>query len=204
VNCLAATKLLGSGTFGIRCGLCSLTITIGGIMAEESSSVFAFALKYGVIGGALSAVVTLGSFVVGMSESPVGGIAIYVILLVVLIWGQIGYRLSAPPPVEYGEAFVVGFVIILYFVVVGTLYNLIHWNFIDPGIMERTLAAAEAAMRGQGIPEEQMQQAMGVQKMMIGPVATPLIGLVTLTIMGAILCLITSIFIRKKKPAEGA
>ncbi|MDA1298932.1 MAG: hypothetical protein O2868_02515 [Proteobacteria bacterium] len=62
-------------------------------MAEESSSVFAFALKYGVIGGALSAVVTLGSFVVGMSESPVGGIAIYVILLVVLIWGQIGYRL---------------------------------------------------------------------------------------------------------------
>ncbi len=172
-------------------------------MAENSDSVFAFALKYGVIGGVLSVMVTLGSFAAGVSESPIAGIAVYVILLAVLIWGQIEYRRSAPPPVEYGEAFVVGFVIVLYIVVICTLYNLIHWNVVDPGIVDRTLAAAEAAMRGQGIPQEQMEQAMGVQKMMIGPVVTPLLGLVTVTIMGAFLCAITSIFMRRKMPAEG-
>jgi hypothetical protein len=98
---------------------------------------------------------------------------------------------------------VVGFVIVLYIVVIGTLYNLIHWNVVDPGIVERTLAAAEAAMRSQGIPQEQMEQAMGVQKMMIGPVVTPLLGLVTVTIMGAFLCAMTSIFMRRKMPSEG-
>ena len=55
-------------------------------------------------------------------------------------------------------------------------------------------------MREQGLPDDQIDAAMALQKNVIGPVVTPLLGFISVMLIGTVLSLITSIFMRRSEP----
>ena len=155
---------------------------------------FSFAAKYGGIGAAITIIMTLLTFMLDVQLPSWIGIGV---MLGVLIWGQLAYRKSSELGISYGETFGLGILILLVLAVLSSVYTALHWGLIDPEMGARVLAQGEEALRQQGISGAQLDSAMDVQKMMMGPIITPIIGLFTSMLMGTVMALITSIFTRK-------
>jgi len=155
---------------------------------------FVFASKYGIIGAGVSIAAIILFFLL---DGEVPTLLNPVVMLAVLIWGQLSYRNVGVPPIAYGETLGVGVLISLWFGVITMIYTMIHWNFVDTGIGARVLEQAQQVLLEQGIAESDAQVAMDIQKMMIGPIISPLLGFLGVMIMGTVLSLITSIFTRK-------
>ncbi len=130
---------------------------------------------------------------VGMADSAGVGALAYLIMAGFILWAQIDYRRSEILPVEYGDAFKVGAMTTLYIAVIAILYGFLHWNVIDPETGARALAAAEAALAEQNLPPDQAEQAMAVQRVMVGPI----VGGVISCIVGIIISLLTAIGTRR-------
>ena len=173
-------------------------------MANESISLFKFALKFGLIGAAVSIVLTLLFFLLDMPESTLSQYASYPVLLGIILWGQIAYRKAETLVIGYGETFGLGVMIICYYALVTTVYLIVHWSFIDLELASRVTAVAEETLRSQGLPEDQLGPAIEMQKMLIGPIATPVMGFIGTMFIGTILSLITSIFTRRAKVATAS
>ncbi len=78
---------------------------------------------------------------------------------------------------------------------------MIHFSFVDTESLVRAQAAAEQALRMQGLPDDQIEAALGIQEAMSGPIVAPLLGSISTMVVGTIIALISSIFTRKK-PAD--
>jgi hypothetical protein len=72
------------------------------------------------------------------------------------------------------------------------------YAFIDPGLMDKSIAMAEAKMAEKGLPEEAIEKAMEMQAKMMKPWFTSLMGIVNSVFYGLILSLIVSLFVMKK------
>lgn len=165
---------------------------------EEETSIFAFCLKYGVIGGVVAVVVSLIYFLAGMAEHWSGGLVAFVVMIGTMITAQVSYKRSEQPPVDYGEALGVGVVTVLYFAVIGAIYSVIYLTVIDPGIVERSMATAAEQLSQAGMTEEQIEAQLATARMMSGPAVAPLMSVVGNVIIGTLIGLITSIFMRKR------
>jgi hypothetical protein len=166
-------------------------------MASAQISMVRFAMKFGAIGGAISIALSLLFFALAMSESPLLQYANYLLILAIIVWGQFEYRRAETLTISYGETFGLSMLIMCYFTVLVTAYGIIHWSLIDPETANRVMAAAEAAVRGQNLPEQQFEVAMQMQKLLIGPIVTPLFGALGTMLIGVLISLITSIFMRR-------
>jgi hypothetical protein len=161
--------------------------------------VFAFAAKFGIIGGA--AVVAIQAVILAIGADPLPVIS-SLIMVGALVWGQWAYRQAGDPPISYGETFGLGILVLVCFNTIALVYALVLWNLIDPGITERVIAQAQDAIRQQGLPDDQVQAAMDIQKLFIGPVATPFMGFVSSMLIGTLIALITSIFTKNNNAAS--
>ena len=157
-------------------------------------SLFGFSSKYGLIGAGISIAAALLFFILDSETPQFLNIAI---ILGVLLWGQLAYRKVGLPPISYGETLGLGVLVILWFGIPTTIYGMIHWSFIETDIGTRVLQQAEQALNAQGLSERDAKAAMEAQKMMIGPIVTPLVGFVSVMIIGTLMGLITSIFTRR-------
>jgi hypothetical protein len=163
----------------------------------QEISIPMFALKFGGVGGVVAIALTIGFFVAGIPRSPIMQFLSYGVLLGVILWGQFEYRKAESLAISYGEAFGLGMVITGCFGILGVLYGFVHWTFVDPAMVERTLVAAETVIRAQGLPEDQVEAALTMQKAVIGPVIAPLLGMIPVLIIGACISLVTAIFMRR-------
>ncbi|MEM7362790.1 MAG: DUF4199 domain-containing protein [Pseudomonadota bacterium] len=165
---------------------------------EDETSIFAFSLKYGAIGGLVASAIGLVFFFAGMADHWAGGLVAFAVMIVTMIWAQVSYRQSEQPPVDYGEQLGVAVVTVLYFAVVGAIYSVIYLTVIDPGIVERSMATAAEQLSQAGMTEEQIEAQLATARMMSGPAVAPLVNIVGNVIIGTIIGLISSIFVRKK------
>lgn len=165
---------------------------------EEDTSIFAFSLKYGAIGGVVSVAFSLVYFFVDMTQHWSAGLVGFLLMIGTMIWAQVSYRQSEQPPIDYGEALGVGVVAVLYFGIVTGIYSAIYLSIIDPGVVERTLETTVEQWRQIGMTEEQIDTQLATARTMSGPAVAPLASGVSLLITGTLIGLISSIFIRKK------
>ena len=61
-------------------------------MDNQEISLFAFAMRYGVIGGLVVVAVTLLFFLLDMSTSPIPQLISYAVMLGIILWGQWEYK----------------------------------------------------------------------------------------------------------------
>jgi hypothetical protein len=175
---------------------------------QEKKSPIQHALKWGLIVGVIGAILTLLLYVMGpeyMVKWWVGLISL-ALFIGLVIYGGITYRNEIGGYMDFGPAFMHGFITLAIAGIVGTIFNLVLYTVVDPNLPEAlTEATVEQAMsmaEGFGAPAEALEEAAENARTQAegqfsatGLVKQYFIGL----IIYAVLALITGLIVRRKE-----
>jgi hypothetical protein len=100
--------------------------------------------------------------------------------------------------ISYGKALGAGVVINIYAALITAIYIYLLYSFIDPGLMDKSLALREEMLLERGLPEAAIEQGMEMQAKFMKPWITTLSATLGSILYGFILSLIVSLFIMKK------
>ncbi len=162
-------------------------------------------IRFGLILAALGAVVNLVGWAtgtdVGMVASVWGLLAI-VGSIIVLVQGVKAHRTQvagADGDYAFGQAFVEALKIYGVSFVVGTIWNILYFSFINTDFTDRQKAAMTEFMEKAGTPEEAMSQALAdLDKSPIELVLAPsTLGVVL--VIGLIICAIIAAVLKRER-----
>lgn len=163
------------------------------------------AIKYGLIGGGLAAVLTLLSGALGLNESTSGGIISSVLSIGIYIW--VVYAAIKQHRDEelggfitMGRAFITGLVPVIITAIIGGLVGYIYFTFIDPSAVEVIVEKSAEMMEGFGMNEEQLEEAMKATREGFGFGKLMLNSLIGGAVLGAIISGITAAIMKKEAP----
>lgn len=168
-------------------------------MEKKSNSVFKAALNHGLILGLALVIFAVLLFIFNLHLNKYLGYVNYVIIIAFLIWGVKSYRdNSLNGVISYGKALGFSTIIVLIASLIFGIYNYLLISIIDPDYIEKMLALAEEQLLKQGIPDEQIEMGLSLQKKMMSPVLISLFSFLGMMFWGFIISLITSAFLKKE------
>jgi hypothetical protein len=100
--------------------------------------------------------------------------------------------------ISYGRSVGAGVIIYIYAAVITAIFTYVLYAFIDPGLVDKSLAVAEERLINKGVPDAAIDKAMEMQAKMMKPWFTALMGIINSIFYGLVLSLIVSLFIMKK------
>jgi len=165
------------------------------------------ALRYGLIGGAISVVVNLVAQLLGWADgSNMGmsmligaiGIAVYIIAQVMGVRQHRDNELGGY--ISFGRAFLVCLVIAMVMAIIASLFNYIYLNFIDPEAMERMIEGIREQYEEMGMSDEDIENALSMIDMTTSPLMQIVGGIFGGAVMGGITGLITGAIMKKEPP----
>lgn len=168
--------------------------------APTPPTTIAVGLRYGLLTGVASAIV---SFLLNMShseQSPAKWLT-FVIIIGGIILAQKAYRQANGEFMSYGQGLSVGMVVSAVSSVIGAVFSYLYVTLIDPEMTARILDKARADMEERGtMSEAQMDQAMHWTSMFVQGPALAGIALVGGILTGLIVSLITAAILKNPKP----
>jgi len=166
---------------------------------EKNNSFFKAAVTNGVILGLALIVYSVLMYILGLNLKSFAGWLSYLVIILILVYTTKAYREKYMNNVmTYGQALGFGMLIITVGSLIYIIYNYIFITIIDPGYLDKVLAVAEEKMLERGMPDEQVEMALSMQKKMMNPIMTSVWGFVGSVFFGFIITLITSIFLKKE------
>jgi hypothetical protein len=179
-------------------------------MEKEKNDIWQFTMTYGAILGIILIIVTVLLYLLGLMKFNI--LMSVVILLInvavvvtVVVIGTKRYRNDILEGyIDFGKAFLVGLLIVVFSSVLTTFYNVVFNTFIDPEYYDRTIEATKEwtgnFMYSKGVPEEQIDEVLEQMGSREKPSVVSMIlgGLVTGAIGGAIVALITAAILKKE------
>ncbi len=166
---------------------------------ETTTSIWKSCFKYGIILGLVSVVLSVLFYVMDLMFASWVFLPIIIVTLVALFLLQRSYRDTYENGyITYGRALGSGVVMLLYSAIVGAIFAYLLYAVIDPGLVDKSLAAAQAKLEAKGMPEAAIEAATKVQQKMLQPWVISLTTIINTMFMGTIMALITSIFVTKK------
>lgn len=172
-------------------------------METKTRSVFSQSLIYGGLTGLASIVFALIMYIFDVQQkNPVMYIS-FAILLAGVILADLNYRNKMNGGyISFGQAFLIGFLTIIIAGLISSIYTYVFYTFFDPAahakIVDTAMEQAELKMIEQGSPSDQIDMGLKVARMFMSPAAMALFGLLWSVIIGAILSLLTAIFVKKE------
>ena len=181
---------------------------------EETSTpaeptLFQNAIKWGLIMGAVSIVLTITLYAVdySMLADWKTGILLIIIFMGITIYAGINYRNQIGGFMPYGKAFQHGFILMAVCGIVSTVFMILMYTVIDPELPQKltdaSIEKAEAMMESFGLSGDAMDKALEDARKRseghfsaFGAIKNYGFGL----IFYAIVALITSLFVRKNQP----
>lgn len=163
------------------------------------------ALKWGVIGGISSFLLTLVTKYSGLEEDfseTLGWVSFLATLLIntsILYLALKEVRSNQDDLISYGQGLGNSLLIGAIWGVVSGGFNYIYLNFIDQGILQKQLDIAREKLESQGLTESQIQDAEKITKMMLGPGIQFMIIVFFSVLFTFLLGLIVSAILRKEK-----
>ncbi|MEP7267036.1 MAG: DUF4199 domain-containing protein [Saprospiraceae bacterium] len=163
--------------------------------------------RYGLFGGLILSVVFLISSITGLNAggSQVAGImmgllsfGICIVLVVAAIKKQRDEMQDGH--ITLGQCVLLGTGILVLAGLISTVVSLIYTNFIDPGYMERVIAAAEEKWEAAGMSQEQIEKAKSMTMSFKNPILSSATSMACYGIGGAIVSLIVGLIMKKEKP----
>lgn len=122
----------------------------------------------------------------------------FVIMVVVLVLGIKAVREESPDKgLSYGKGVGTGVLISLYAGLMSGVYNFIHFKFINTEFVDYQMEIVRAKWEQAGMSAAQMEQAEGITRAMMGPVATSIMAPIMTVIAGLIVSLIASAFLKR-------
>jgi hypothetical protein len=179
-------------------------------MEKAKNDIWQFTMTYGAILGIIMVIVSVLLYLLGLMKFNIlMSVVIFLInvgiLVTVVFIGTKRYRDDMLGGyIDYGKAFLVGMLIVVFSSVLTTFYNIVFNTFIDPDYYDRTIEAAKEwtgnFMYSKGVPEEQIDQALEQMSSREKPSVVSMIfgGIVTGAIGGAIISLITAAILKKE------
>src|SRR5690606_23740737 len=166
---------------------------------EKKRSIWKETLNYGIIYGLITVVFSVLTYMFDLTFKTwiiwpsmlLGIIVLFFLLRSYRDHYNGGY-------ITYGKSVGAGVIISIYAAIITAVYVYVLYAFIDPGLMDKSIAMAEAKMAEKGLPEEAIEKAMEMQAKMMKPWFTSLMGIVNSVFYGLILSLIVSLFVMKK------
>jgi len=176
-------------------------------MEEKKKSVTMNGIIYGIITAIMVIVFSLILYIFNLhmnrSVSWIG----YLFLLAGMIWGTLEYRKKTLGGfMSYGKAFSVSFMIILFAGIIYCIYTYFFFQFIAPGSVNELIEMQrqQIAESNVNLTDEQIEQALEISARFMTPIWIAVLGFVQQLIIGAIVCLITSIFLKKEDKSLSA
>ncbi len=167
------------------------------------------AIRYGLIGGLISAVYGLIGNMTGLT-TPGGGIGKMVLMGLVGIAITIGVMVYAIKKhrdedlgghIPWVRAFLVGLVATVLMSFISTVFNYVYINFIDPSFLDTMMEGMEEMMSGLGLPEEALEKTMEDTRKSFEPGTMFTKGLLTAAGVGAVISAIVAA-VMKKSPDQ--
>jgi hypothetical protein len=177
---------------------------------EKKPSLLQFTLTYGAILGIVSIIISLIMYISGYMPINFKRILLTTVIslavtIVFVSAGMKSYRDKVlDGTISYGQALVVGILIVVFSSLLASIYNLIFNYVIDPEYMDRVMEATKNWtydwMNNMGSTEAQIEDAMErFDKQQATPVKTFLQGLIWSAVFGTILSLIIAAFTKKSR-----
>lgn len=166
---------------------------------EKKRSIWKETLNYGIIYGLITVVFSVMTYMFDLTFKTwiiwpsmlLGIVVLFFLLRSYRDHYNYGY-------ITYGKAVGAGVIISLYAAIITAIYIYVLYAFIDPGLIDKSMAVAEAKMVDKGVPEAAIEKAMEMQSKMMKPWFTALMGIFNSVLYGLILSLIVSLFVMKK------
>ena len=166
---------------------------------EEKRSVWKETLNYGIILGLISVGLSVLTYMFDLTFKTWITWPSLLISILVLYFLLRSYRDHYNNGyITYGKSVGAGVVINIYAAIITAIYVFVLYSFIDPGLVDKSLAVAEQRMIDRGIPDSAIDQAMQVQAKIMKPWFTSLMSTISSVFYGLIVSLIVSLFIMKK------
>jgi len=167
---------------------------------ENKPSLFQHTMTWGAITGIILIVFSLVLYLVHQSANQALGYLSYVLLIAGIIIGSIAYRDKVLGGfISYKDAFVTGLLITIFAGILSSFFSFILIRYIDPSVVEQSIAKAEEKMISRGMAEDDIELAMEKTKEFIGSPLMVLVGLLSFAFIGTIISLITAAIVKKEK-----
>jgi len=169
---------------------------------ENKSSLWKSALNWGVIMGIVMIIYNLIMFFLDLSLEQWVGWVSYIVMIAIIVVSTINYRDKVlGGAITYGQALGFGVMVVLFSSIISSIYTYVFVTVIDPEFANKILAMTEQKMVAKGIPEQQIEAGLSMQKKFMSPIMMSVFVIPVTVFFGCIFSLITSAFLKKNRPA---
>jgi hypothetical protein len=102
---------------------------------------------------------------------------------------------------SYGKGVGTGVLISLYSGLMSSVYSYIHFKFVNTEFADYQIALIRAKWEAAGMGSAQIEQAEGITRTMMGPVAQAIMTPIMVVLFGLVLSLIIAAFVKRNPPA---
>ena len=157
---------------------------------------------YGLLLAVAVIIFSLLLFVLEVSKQSSLNYLSYVIMIAGILLFQFQYRNKQRGGIiSYGDAFKVGLVTTIFYSIIMAIFTYIFFTYIDPGAIEEGKRIAEEEMIRRGMTDQEIDQAMKYAARFQTPTWLVIWALLGNIVVGIIISLITSIFVKKEDGA---
>ncbi|MFP4060507.1 MAG: DUF4199 domain-containing protein [Bacteroidales bacterium] len=173
-------------------------------MEQKNTSLLQSALVNGLILALGVIIYSVLIYIMDLTTSQIAGYISYLVIAGLLVFGIKSYRDNVlGGTISYGRSLGFGMLMLLFGGILYAVYTYIMFKFIDPGLMDKTMAVAEEKMLERGLSDEQIEMALEMSRKWTSPGMTAIGAFIGTVVWGFILSLIVSIFMKKEAaPAE--
>ena len=171
-------------------------------MEDQQKPTSKIALNYGIILGFVSILISVALYATGMTykqDWKTGSIG-FIVTVVIIVMGIKKFKEANGGFLSVGQGLKTGVGIALIGSVISIIYLMVFMNYIEPDYMEKSLEVArEKLMENQSLSEDQVEQALEIQKNFSSPAIIAAVGLIWSIFLGFIISLITSLIMKKNE-----
>jgi hypothetical protein len=168
-------------------------------MEENKPPLLKATIGYGVMVAIAIIIFSLILYVADIHRDSSINFLSYVILLAGIFIASLNYRNRyLEGYCTYGQALGAGFLTALWASIIIGIYTFIFFTYVDSSAIQEAIITAEESMIERGMSDVEIDQAMPMVNMFNKPWIWAIFALLGNAIIGLILALITSIFVKKE------
>ena len=175
-------------------------------MSENKLGISRNAMNYGGMTGIVWFLFFVLSTLLGTSTSGIIQFVQYFVLALGIFIGTKHYRDNELQGIiPYSTAFYSGFLISFFCSVIVSFTFFLYVKFVDSSILEKIIETAKEDIykRDQDISDEDAERAISLMARFMTPAFMAITVLVSNTIAGSLMSLLTAAFLKKEKPDSG-
>ncbi len=174
---------------------------------ESAKSPIQHAAKFGAILGVIGAIITLLLYVINPALLiNIWMLALLLVYIALVVYGGITYRKEIGGYIDFGPAYLHGFITFVVMGLISLLINFLLYNIVDSSLPEvltdASMEQTASMMERFGAPESAIEDALEQQRPEIEAGFTNfglIKGFFTSLIFYAVICLITGLIVRRRE-----